>query len=482
MCIENKTILINKKQLYINSFPKIYQRIKCGKCFECREQKRDEYIYRGQAESIYTFKNNGWIIFDTLTYNEENVPRIKDFVNEYKQDFRCFNNKHWTDYIKKLRIYIQRKYGKQHKIKPFACGEFGTSEKGTHRPHYHVIWYYTCEFGTPIKPTEFSVIAEMKWKMGRTDGVTTNGIKKFEEQKVFTEHNAHNLNVLRYIAKYTEKDSSFQKEIDRRLNQIFKYNDYTTRAEKAKIKRHICQYSRIPKAFGAYALETMNKEQVYNTMKVSYEDTKEIVKTIPLPEYYRRKLYYKLEKYEIMGEIKTKWVLTELGMAQKYDFARKQYSMIREKFIKRLQNTETNMEIETYGKSIAEKLSEYEMLRRWRIRQPRKAEEILPKMTIDENGNRHFETREQGEYLINLTTPSDKEKYGDAYTVNKIQQIGNKKYLTTQRFKKIITNTPKEEVYIRKLEIEEKIKKIKLQESYENTKKIERRAKELGLK
>lgn len=70
--------------------------------------------------------------FITLTYTEENVPKI--FAEgSIKQ---TLEPKDFTDFMKRLRDHDKRLAGRKNNIRYFACGEYG--EK-THRPHYHAI-------------------------------------------------------------------------------------------------------------------------------------------------------------------------------------------------------------------------------------------------------------------------------------------------------------------------------------------------------
>ncbi|QCS36963.1 replication initiation protein [Tortoise microvirus 35] len=71
----------------------------------------------------YKVSVNCWFI--TLTYNEDNVP----IINGEKTLVR----RHLQLFMKRLRDRI-----KPHKIRFFACGEYGSK---TGRPHYHLILF-----------------------------------------------------------------------------------------------------------------------------------------------------------------------------------------------------------------------------------------------------------------------------------------------------------------------------------------------------
>lgn len=456
----------------MSTIPQMKQKIKCGKCFECREMKRDEYIYRAYWEAKDTWRHNGYIIFDTLTYRDEELPHIKDFLPDKSNlpNFSCFNNNDYVKFVKRLRMYISRKYGKHHHIRIFTAAEYGTSDKGTHRPHYHILVYYYNDMSVGnIQPTTLSYLIHSKWNKGRTDGIIERGPFNFLKERCFDTETTHELNVVRYIAKYTEKDSSFERTINERINQIFKYNDYNTRLAKLAIKRVVKQYSRIPQKFGAYALEQMNLQEVYNTNKVSYPDTRDIVKSMPLPDYYRRKLYYKLEHYQILGKNLTRWKLTEFGKQHENDLKLMYFVKTRQKIHHNILNSK-DLEFNKPTEISEVKLTNYQLYYRNRISN---LKNWKPIHTIAPD--------EKGDFYYNFTTPSDIDKYGIPTTCRKLSDIGKDKYHTKNIIKKAYFDKDLE-IILNRLDEEERQRKKILQINYENTKALERRARMLGMK
>lgn len=92
---------------------KLQNFVPCRKCTECKMARAKEWAVRLYSELKTTEKS----CFITLTYNDENNPRILK-----KEDFQKF--------IKRLR--------KDFKFKYFACGEYGDL---TLRPHFHAILF-----------------------------------------------------------------------------------------------------------------------------------------------------------------------------------------------------------------------------------------------------------------------------------------------------------------------------------------------------
>lgn len=95
----------------------------CGRCLTCRVQRREDWTLRMLHELPYWNK----AMFVTLTYDNEHLPKDGSLSPEDLSNF-----------FKLLRIRLNRDpaYGKDYRIKYFACGEYGPK---THRPHYHAI-------------------------------------------------------------------------------------------------------------------------------------------------------------------------------------------------------------------------------------------------------------------------------------------------------------------------------------------------------
>lgn len=98
----------------------------CGKCPECLEKKRQEWLVRLKLE----MENSLNCFFVTLTYNDEHLP---------KQDGKpCFSKRDIQLFLKRLRSSVKQKYKISDGIKYFIVSEYG-GQFG--RPHYHGIFY-----------------------------------------------------------------------------------------------------------------------------------------------------------------------------------------------------------------------------------------------------------------------------------------------------------------------------------------------------
>lgn len=103
--------------------------IPCGKCIACKMAKSKEWTTRICIESNY-YKH---LLFLTLTYDDYHLPPNNELS---KSDLRNF--------IKRLRNSISFRY--------FACGEYGTTDRSTKRPHYHMIILTDDDLGMKPEP------------------------------------------------------------------------------------------------------------------------------------------------------------------------------------------------------------------------------------------------------------------------------------------------------------------------------------------
>lgn len=103
----------------------------CGNCDPCRTRKKREWTTRLNLEAQLWPQN----AFITLTYDDENVPTVKEKRNGQLLDtgFQTLVPKDLQDWLKRLRERISPS-----KIRFYGVGEYGPK---TMRPHYHVILF-----------------------------------------------------------------------------------------------------------------------------------------------------------------------------------------------------------------------------------------------------------------------------------------------------------------------------------------------------
>lgn len=92
--------------------------IPCGKCFQCLQRKRNEWVLRMQRE-MRKYPTSTWFV--TLTYDEEHLPD------------QGVDKEGCQKYLKQLKEVFP-------KMKYFFCSEYGPT---TFRPHYHAVFFNT---------------------------------------------------------------------------------------------------------------------------------------------------------------------------------------------------------------------------------------------------------------------------------------------------------------------------------------------------
>lgn len=114
----------------------------CGKCPSCLANKAQDWVYRLYAEQ----KLHENAVFVTLTYDDENIQRLKlSPVGLYSLD-KVESQK----FMKRLRKAVEPR-----KVRFFLAGEYGET---TYRPHFHAILFGLSEEDRPI--------IEMAWNRG----------------------------------------------------------------------------------------------------------------------------------------------------------------------------------------------------------------------------------------------------------------------------------------------------------------------------
>lgn len=317
MCYHPIDIINPSKYISLSFRDRYVIQVPCGKCAACVTAKSSEWSFRLYYHALDTFRSNGFVLFDTLTYDNKHLPHISDYYSVSSDvDFPCFSSRDLRLFVADLRQRCKRKYNSNFSY--FIASEYGTSERHLHRPHYHVLFFVTGK----INPLDFSRLVSATWNRGRTDGVPFQSATHVLDNS-FTELSAHAIRSLKYVSKYIQKSSKFQKEIDFRLNKIMEsisnmfdnqgiegwsQSSHYWRVRES-ISRKISQFHRQSTLLGASALGDIDLADLFKSGKLNMPDNEFVVKQIPLPTYYKRKLFYEL--VEIDGS--KSWVPTQLG-------------------------------------------------------------------------------------------------------------------------------------------------------------------------
>lgn len=325
MCLNPQRIVNPSKRFSTKGFHQLFLEVPCGKCAECQERKIDEYKLRSYYEGMSTFDAGGFIIFDTLTYADEYLPHLSDedpFFKDSPYDYPCFSYQDYRLFMVRLRQMAKERLGvPAETIKYFTASEYGTDERYTHRPHIHILLFIK----HAIDPVQFSYLISDCWPFGRTDGVRYKGRSYFFKKRCFSRNTnndvLHLTNVCKYVTKYLSKDSSFQDTIDLRLDlsMIYKYGknwkyDDSAQDYYRKLKRQVCQFHLNSQKFGISVFKYNNMDEVLHTGMMYMKSSSNVIQHIPIPMYFKRKLFYELTK-DFRGQ--PKWKLTPFGVQWK---------------------------------------------------------------------------------------------------------------------------------------------------------------------
>lgn len=315
MCLSPIRVRNRSKILSQTLANQLYIDIPCGKCEECMQKKKDEWHMRLYYEYLSCCKSGGYMLFDTLTYDNKHLPHILDYKDDLKgyvdgeiDNFSTFRRSDIRYFMVRLRRRLSYKgYNVAKNLRYFICSEYGTDERFTHRPHYHVVMFVYNSF---ISPLDLSRAICSSWNFGRTDGIPFKSSVYVTSKRIFSQENeaSHRNNLFRYIAKYIVKNSDYQSVIDTRLSLLPRNHS---------VRREIAQFHVQSQGFGISAIYESNNSYsyIFENGSLKYLGGKGLLCNIPLPSYFDRKLHYNLV-YNLYSSSKT-WQLTEKGRIYK---------------------------------------------------------------------------------------------------------------------------------------------------------------------
>ena len=316
MC--TKTVRSFTNARYISKvYPqKVVSYWKCGFCSECIAEKRSEFQLRAFYEAKRCISQGGFILFDTLTYRDECLKFFSDYYPAalgQPWNFCAFSRSDIRYFFQNLNLTLTRLgYDIAGKFVHLLTSEYGSRPDCTHRPHYHVLFFVNF----PIQPEILSYIIGEVWSFGRTDGIWYKGRRYLLYQRVFRSLDRDLLKVSNYVAKYVGKDLHLHRVLMRRCVRSFyqlypnwpQYSDL--RLEFRRFCSNVLPFHLQSDGFGSYALQDNQVDDIVSSDSLPLPlSGPGIVARISLPLYFRRKLYYRLERVEGRNA----WVLTDFG-------------------------------------------------------------------------------------------------------------------------------------------------------------------------
>lgn len=361
------------------------------------------------------------MLFDCLTYRPKDVPKVSHYIPvPRKLDYMCFDHHQIRKFMVLLRKRLERKgFNVKENLRFFLSTEYGTDEHRSHRPHVHIL-FYVYKNCVPYDVLSCEIAA--CWPYGLTDGIPYKGRWYVQDRCVIKSGLASSVRVCKYVSKYVQKDSTFQKEIDKRINRYLWHhfnNDvrYSIAARdfdtgrvckitkdidldqfsnwckspagkkcRADISRLLSQFHRQSLGYGLAAINDIDVSQLVKTGVVSCPDADKIVMRLALPTYFKRKLFYETTIYKGAKM----WQLTEKG--KKFMNERKIH------LLKYLEKSYRAQALNAHIQFDAAELARYVVYQRGRL------QGIASEVTIDDK-------KCLPDNIYNYVTPSDFKQY-----------------------------------------------------------------------
>lgn len=174
--------------------------VPCNNCLECRSASQDSWVFRLGCDLESLYKNKGFAVFLTFTYNNKCLP-YSDFGFIKEHEVPCFSSDDVSSFLNKVKVYMHRNYGKG-SFKYFLCSEYG---KFTKRPHYHALFMLR-------KDVDFHAFCEKcrsYWHFGFMFPRCQNGyyVDNFGKSTTPLLHNPQH--ACAYVCKYITKDMDY---------------------------------------------------------------------------------------------------------------------------------------------------------------------------------------------------------------------------------------------------------------------------------
>lgn len=234
-----------------------YGYVPCGKCADCRKKIKQSWNFRLNSEFL-ELKKKGWnVAFCTLTYSDENLPKIpedcfKD-VSQYRE-INCFNKQEVSEWIANVRQYCKYHYSfvKGNNIRYFIASEYGSNTK---RPHYHAILAWP----SVLSYEKMHALCTHYWKSGFLFPRKPEGDGKCLSFEVVGDATR----ALGYVSKYACKDIDFEEEVQD-LDMYSNVRDYaegTAERLNAQIYRNCRPFHIQSVSLGFELIKNMSDEQ-----------------------------------------------------------------------------------------------------------------------------------------------------------------------------------------------------------------------------
>lgn len=174
--------------------------VPCGECLECRDSSQLSWLYRIYVEYMHCKDDGGNAIFLTFTYRPSCLPHAS-FLGD--TSIPAFSLDDVKSFLNNLKVKAWRNFGKN-SYKYFWVSEYGSH---TYRPHYHCLFF----LGKGVAVKDFTELCRRTWHYGfMFPKLTSRGY--LDKRGILLPNGpiVRNNRCIRYCAKYTCKDLSFE--------------------------------------------------------------------------------------------------------------------------------------------------------------------------------------------------------------------------------------------------------------------------------
>ena len=296
MCLQPLTIR-NPKKDFNKYIDKPFLVVPCGKCVECQNQKKTAFEIRAYYEYKYALDCGGMVLFYTLTLNNQHLPYF-DLPQKFSS--KTFRFHHFDrNHIKRLVERLRQQYPE---LVYLVVSEYGGK---TRRPHYHVLFFLPYQ----VNVLSFLDLVRDSWThFGKSLGNVFVG----SDYGVLNSPSA-----LKYCVKYVCKSDETIDVISRFVSK-FQSSIYYDKFKPGdtyfydSLLKKLTPFVYKSQSFGSHAFLYMeNISDKLGNITLPY-----INQALPLPMYFFRKLYYRLEK---SPDGYNRYILNDAGIQRKID-------------------------------------------------------------------------------------------------------------------------------------------------------------------
>jgi len=348
MCLNPLKIINKSKRLYYKNNIKLINYVPCGKCAECKIQYTNDIMIRTYYECL----SANYVVFDTLTYNEKNVPKLNKILkNDYHIDIYDeydYNVLYYIDvqkFLKRLRKNIKIK------CSYLIAGEYGSENN---RPHYHLLLFVKDD--TPVEKIKDFIY--QNWHNGFTDGSGMT-LSDYIDKRVFSKFKAR-YNAIAYVCKYMNKIGYFDNILYNYIYKKYKVscennNNIFDNKSVQCIYKNFKQFVKWSHNYGNEKFD-IDEYEINGYIQV---DTEWKHNKYTLPLYYLRK-YYK-------NRVNENYIDNQRKMNYDKLILNKKKLQILSKFIDIINNSKDEY-IKSISRKVLKNLVEYKLCKQYRIK------------------------------------------------------------------------------------------------------------------